>query len=100
MSTITVADVPLDSGSPAQRLRRMAAAVRVNFTWWGVHRTLNAQQKEGGGSNYGADVRFLTAGKKIIDIRHEAYPSSRPCARASATTGARSRCPMSSRAYV
>ena len=73
MSTLTVADIPLDADSPAQRLRRMAAAVRVHFTWWGVHRTLTTQQKEEVGAAYAADARFLTAGKKILDIRHEAF---------------------------
>ena len=73
MSTIPVADVPLDAASPAQRLRRIAAAVRLHFTWWGVHKTLTAQQKEEVVAAYAADVRFLTAGKKIIDVRHEAF---------------------------
>ena len=40
MSTLTVADIPLDSNSPAQRLRRIAAAVRVSLHWWGTHRSL------------------------------------------------------------
>jgi hypothetical protein len=73
MSTITVSDIPLDTASPAQRLRRVAAAVRVHFTWWGVHKTLTAQQKEEVGVAYAADARFLTAGKKLIDTRHEAF---------------------------
>src|SRR5215470_10238973 len=73
MSTITVSDLPLDTVSPAQRLRRTAAAVRVHFTWWGVHRTLTAQQKEAVGDTCGADARLLSAGKKIIDVRHEAF---------------------------
>lgn len=73
MSTITVSDIPLEASSPAQRLRRLAAAVRVHFTWWGVHKTLTAQQKEEVGATYAADARFLTAGKKLIDTRHEAF---------------------------
>lgn len=73
MSTLTISDIPLLADHPAQRLRRTAAAVRVHFTWWGVHKTLTAQQKEEVGDTYGADARFLTAGKKIIDIRHEAF---------------------------
>lgn len=44
MSTLTLADIPLESAAPAQRLRRTAAAVRLHFTWWGVHKTLTAQQ--------------------------------------------------------
>jgi hypothetical protein len=73
MSTIVVPDIPLDTSSPAQRLRRTAAAVRVMMRWWGVHRALSTQQKEEVSAGYAADARFLTAGKKIIDVRHEAY---------------------------
>ena len=73
MSAMTSAEIPLDTTAPAQRLRRLAAAVRVQFTWWGIHRSLTAQQKEEVGDTCGADARFLTAGKKIIDVRHEAY---------------------------
>src|SRR5262249_25033557 len=73
MSVFTVSDFPLEADSPAQRLRRVAAAARVHFTWWGVHRTLTAQQKEEVGATYAADARFLTAGKKLVDVRHEAF---------------------------
>ena len=73
MSTLSVADILLDSTSPAQRLRRTAAAVRVSLHWWGVHRALSNQQKEEVSAGYAADARFLTAGKKIIDVRHEAF---------------------------
>ena len=73
MSTFAVADIPLDRDGPAQRLRRTAAAVRVSFTWWGVHKTLTGQQKEEVGLAYDADTRFITAGKKLVDVRHEAF---------------------------
>src|ERR1700722_3042827 len=72
MSTLTVADIPLGAENPAQRLRRIAAAVRVRLRWWGVHRALTAQQKEEMGAVAAADARLLTAGKKLIDSRHEA----------------------------
>jgi hypothetical protein len=73
MSTITLTDPPPATDSPAQRLRRQAAAVRVHFTWWGVHKTLSAPQKEEVGSAYGADARLLSAGKKLVDVRHVAF---------------------------
>lgn len=73
MSTIVVNDIPLSADRPAQRLRRMAAAVRVHLRWWGTHKTLTPQQKEEVGTAYAADVRFLTAGKRIIDVRHAAF---------------------------
>ncbi len=72
MSTLTVADIPLGGENPAHRLRRIAAAVRVRLRWWGVHRALTAQQKEEMGAVASADARLLTAGKKLIDSRHEA----------------------------
>jgi hypothetical protein len=73
LSTMTVPTFTLTSDTPAQRLRRTAAAVRVSFTWWGIHKTLTTEQKEEASSAYAADVRFLTAGKKLIDSRHEAF---------------------------
>jgi hypothetical protein len=73
MSTLSVANIPLEAESPAQRLRRTAAAVRVLLHWWGVHRALTAQQKEEFGAVTSADARFLTAGKKLVDTRHEAF---------------------------
>jgi len=73
MSTLTVSDIPLDRESPAQRLRRLAAAVHVMLHWWGVHRALTPQQREEIGSITSADARFLTAGKKLVDVRHEAF---------------------------
>jgi hypothetical protein len=51
----------------------MAAAVRVAFTWWGVHKALTVQQKEEVCDATGADARLLSAGKKTIDVRHEAF---------------------------
>jgi hypothetical protein len=73
MTAIPVPDGPAGDAGPAQRLRRTAAAVRVHFTWWGVHRTLTPEQKEQVGGACGADARLLSAGKKIIDVRHEAF---------------------------
>ncbi|HEX5270198.1 MAG TPA: hypothetical protein VFW33_06925 [Gemmataceae bacterium] len=73
MTTPSVTTIPLEAVGPAQRLRRTAAAVRVMLHWWGVHRALTPQQREEIGSAASADARFLTAGKKLIDVRHEAF---------------------------
>jgi hypothetical protein len=73
LSTITVSDIPLEADSPARRLRRTAAAVRVHVTWWGVHKALRGPQKEEVGLAYDADSRLVTAGKKLVDTRHEAF---------------------------
>jgi hypothetical protein len=73
MTTLALSEIPLAAESAAQRLRRLAAAVRVHFTWWGVHKTLTAQQKEEVGATYAADARFLSARKKLLDTRHAAF---------------------------
>lgn len=73
MTTATFSEATTMNVEAARQLRRMAAAVRVSLRWWGTHRSLSAQQKEEVSSTYDADVRFLTAGKKIIDTKHEAF---------------------------
>jgi hypothetical protein len=64
--------LPLSS-RPAQRLQREFAAVRVSFTWLGVRKTLTPDQKAQAAESFGAEGQFLSAGKKLIDTRHEAY---------------------------
>jgi hypothetical protein len=73
MSTLTFPDIPLQPDNPAERLRRLAGAVRVHFTWWGTRRTLTREQKEEAAQPFGAEGQFLSAGKKLIDTRHEAF---------------------------
>jgi hypothetical protein len=73
LSTLTAPTIPLQADNPANRLRRVAAAVRVSLHWWGVHRSLSPQQKEEVGLAYAADARFVTAGKKLLDTRHDAF---------------------------
>jgi hypothetical protein len=73
LSALSIANISLAAESPAHRLRKTAAAVRVMLHWWGVHRALTTQQKEEFGTVTSADARFLTAGKKLVDTRHEAF---------------------------
>lgn len=67
MSTATASELPLETTSPAQRLRRMAAAVRLSFRWLGTNRTLSTEQKQTVSDAYGADAKLLSAGKRILD---------------------------------
>ena len=59
--------------TPAQRLARSMAAVRLGFTWLGVRKTLTAQQKDEAAEGFGAEGQYLSAAKKVIDTRHPAY---------------------------
>lgn len=57
----------------AQRLRHHFAAVRVAFTWFGVRKSLSAEQKAQTAEQFGADGHYLSAAKKLLDTRHEAF---------------------------
>ncbi len=57
----------------ARRLRTTMAAVRLSFTWFGVRRSLSAEQKEQAADSFGAEGAYLSAAKKLIDTSHAAY---------------------------
>jgi hypothetical protein len=71
----TLLDEPLrqQSGTPAQRLRTTTAAVRVSLSWFGTKKTLTAEQRAEAAEPFGTDARFLSAGKRLLDISHPAY---------------------------
>lgn len=75
MSTLTlhVPDIQLHDDSPARRLRNLAAAVRVHFTWWGTRRTLSKEQKAEAAQPFDAAGDYLSASKKLVDTRHPAW---------------------------
>jgi hypothetical protein len=49
------------------------AACRVSFTWWGTQKTLTAEQKTVAAEAFDAEVGAISAGKKLIDTKHEAF---------------------------
>lgn len=59
--------------SPSQRLRQSFATVRVSFTWFGVRKSLSADQKAQAAESFGAEGNFLTAAKKLLDTSHDAF---------------------------
>ena len=73
--TTTLLEEPIvrPSTSPSQRLRTTMAAVRVSLSWFGVRKTLTAEQKSQAADTFGAEGAFLSAGKKLLDTKHEAY---------------------------
>ncbi|HUE73468.1 MAG TPA: hypothetical protein VMP01_21500 [Pirellulaceae bacterium] len=71
----TLVDEPwADSSlSPAHRLRGSMAAVALHFTWFGVRKSLNTEQKAQAADAFGAEGAYLSAGKKLIDTSHPAF---------------------------
>jgi hypothetical protein len=49
------------------------AAVRISMSWFGVRKSLTAEQKAEAAEPFGTDARFLSAGKRLLDISHPAY---------------------------
>ncbi len=59
--------------TPTQRLQATMAATKVSFTWFGVRKSLSTAQKEQAADSFAAEAKFLSAAKKLLDTRHEAY---------------------------
>jgi hypothetical protein len=61
------------TSSPAQKLRGTMAAVALHFTWFGVRKSLNTEQKAQAADAFGAEGSYLSAGKKLFDTSHPAF---------------------------
>ena len=59
--------------SPSDQLRQNMTAARLSFTWLGVHKSLNTSQKDQAANTFGAESRFVSAGKKLLDTGHPAF---------------------------
>lgn len=59
--------------SSARRLQATMAAARLSFTWLGVRKSLTADQKHQAADTFGAEAKYLSAGKKLLDTSHPAY---------------------------
>ena len=58
---------------PGDRLRATMAAARLSFTWLGVSKSLTLAQKSQAADSFGAEAKFLSAGKKLLDTSHPAF---------------------------
>jgi hypothetical protein len=63
----------LEHSAPAERLRTTMAAVRVSMSWLGVRKTLTLEQRAEAAEPFGAEARFLSAGKRLLDTAHPAF---------------------------
>jgi len=72
MTTLEI-DSPTDNTDASYRLRSTMAAARVSFNWLGVRKSLTSAQKNQAADSFGAEGKFLSAGKKLLDTSHSAY---------------------------
>jgi hypothetical protein len=63
----------LDLPTPADRLRSSMAAVRVSISWFGTRKSLTVEQKAEAAEPFNAEAKFISAGKKLLDISHPAF---------------------------
>ncbi len=63
----------LDLPTSADRLRTSMAAVRVSISWFGTRKSLTVEQKAEAADPFNAEAKFISAGKKLLDISHPAF---------------------------
>jgi hypothetical protein len=49
------------------------AAMRLSFTWFGTRKTLSPEQKARAAESFGAEGEYLSAGKKLLNVRHPKF---------------------------
>ena len=61
------------SSAASDRLRLTMVAARLSFNWLGVRKSLSSYQKDQAANSFGAEGKFLSAGKKLLDTGHPAF---------------------------
>lgn len=73
MSTLLDEPATQDAASPARTLRTTMAAVRVSLSWFGTRKTLTPEQRSQAADAFGAEDRYISAAKRLLDISHPAF---------------------------
>jgi hypothetical protein len=59
--------------SIGQRLQSETTAVRLKIRWMGVRKTLNQDQTRQAAGTFDADIKSVSASKKLLDTAHPAF---------------------------
>jgi hypothetical protein len=73
MSTLLEDPAAQANAPPAQTLRTTMAAVRVSLSWFGTKKTLTPEQKSRAAETFGAEDRYISAAKRLLDTSHPAF---------------------------
>lgn len=74
MSTTLEPESIADSTTTAsQRVRSSFAACRLKFTSLGTTKSLSSEQKSQAAASFGANGESISAGKRLLDTKHEAF---------------------------
>ncbi len=71
--TSSAASAGTDTRTAADRIRHNFAACRIKFKWLGTTKSLSAEQKSQAAESFGAEGDSISAGKKLIDTKHDSY---------------------------
>ena len=55
------------------RLKQNFTACRLQFKWLGTSKSLSTEQKSRAAESFGADGASISAGKKLIDVKHDSW---------------------------
>lgn len=66
-------NTPNPSTTSVQRLRLTTTAVRLGFNWMGVRKSLTPGQKAQAAGSFGAEGKYISAGKKLVDTTHPSF---------------------------
>jgi hypothetical protein len=61
------------SQTASARLRENFSACRLKFKWLGTSKSLSADQKNQAAEAFDADSASISAGKRLIDVKHDAW---------------------------
>lgn len=61
------------SSRAVDQLKNEFAACRLQFKWLGTSKSLSSEQKSQAAESFGAEGKSISAGKKLIDTKHDAY---------------------------
>ena len=88
------------ASAASDRLRAAMAAARLSFNWLGVRKSLSSSQKDQAADSFGAEGKYLSAGKKLLDTSHPAFRRLLRYAVRPLPTGKGFRCRFPSPAFV
>lgn len=71
MSTVTENSSPTNEDSTT-KLRHTFSAMRLSFCWLGTRKSLSNDQRQQAASQFGAQSKSISAGKKLLDSGHPA----------------------------
>lgn len=72
MSTTTEDSSSYSTESNVHRLKDSFSAMRLSFVWLGTRKSLSNDQRSAAAAQFGAERKFISAGKKLIDTSHPA----------------------------